>query len=76
MEYFSNIFSTLGLIIIASNALEHTDNSNDPHKGDLMKIIVEINRLDLRTNIGQTLLHLCLDYDTNVDNIFTTGICW
>lgn len=75
MEYFSNIFSTLGLIIITSNALEHNDNINDPLKGDVMKLIVEINRLDLRTNYGQTLLHLCLDYDTNVDSVFTSGIC-
>lgn len=75
MHYISNVFSTLGLIIIATHALEHTDNSTDPLKGDLMKTIVELNRLDIRTEIGQTFLHLCLDYDTYIDNIFTTGIC-
>lgn len=41
-----------------------------------MQIIVELNKLKVRTKTEQTLLHLCLNYDTNVDNIFTTGICW
>lgn len=49
---------------------------DDPLIGDIMNIIVEINKLKLRTKENQTLLHLCLNYDTNVDNIFTTGICW
>jgi len=68
--------STLGLIIITSIALLQNNNNEDPLVGDLMKVIVEINKLELKTNKGQTLLHLCLNYDTNVDNIFTTGICW
>lgn len=51
-------------------------NAENPLVGDIMKIIVELNRLELRTKDGQMLLHLCLNYDTNVDNIFTTGICW
>lgn len=67
--------STLGLIIITSIVLEH-GNSEDPLVGDIMKTIVEINKLKLRTKEDQTLLHLCLNYDTNVDNVFTTGICW
>ncbi|XP_026811034.1 protein fem-1 homolog B-like [Rhopalosiphum maidis] len=74
-EYYSNIKSTLGLIIITSIALLQNGNKDDPLVGDLMKVIVEINKLELKTNKGQTLLHLCLNYDTNVDNIFTTGIC-
>lgn len=72
-----NILSTLGLIIITSLTLAlKDDTSEDPLIGDVMKIIVEINRLQLRTKENQTLLHLCLNYDTNVDNVFTTGICW
>ncbi|CAI6366920.1 unnamed protein product [Macrosiphum euphorbiae] len=74
-EYYSNMKSTLGLIIITSIALLQNNNNEDPLVGDLMKVIVEINKLELKTNKGQTLLHLCLNYDTNVDNIFTTGIC-
>lgn len=68
--------STLGLIIITSLTLALDNNSEDSLIGDVMKIIVEINRLQLRTKENQTLLHLCLNYDTNVDNVFTTGICW
>jgi len=68
--------STLGLIIITSIALLQNSNKDDPVVGDLMKVIVEINKLELKTDKGETLLHLCLNYDTNVDNIFTTGVCW
>lgn len=69
--------STLGLIIITSITLElDSCHYNDPLIGDVMKTIVEINKLELRTKGDQTLLHLCLSYDTNVDNVFTTGICW
>jgi len=75
-EYYLNIKSTLGLIIITSIALLQNNNNEDPLVGELMKVIVEINKLELKTIKGQTLLHLCLNYDTNVDNIFTTGICW
>ncbi|CAH1711998.1 protein fem-1 homolog B [Aphis gossypii] len=74
-EYYSNMKSTLGLIIITSIALLQNGNKDDPMVGDLMKVIVEINKLELKTDKGETLLHLCLNYDTNVDNIFTTGIC-
>jgi len=56
--------------------LAKDQNSEDPLTGDVIKTIVEINKLKLRTREEQTLLHLCLNYDTNVDNIFTTGICW
>lgn len=71
------MLSTLGLIMITSITLELDDQlCHDPLLGDVMKTIVEINKLELRTKEDQTLLHLCLNYDTNVDNIFTTGICW
>lgn len=75
-EYYAYIRSTLGLIIITSMALFQNDNNEDPLVGELMKVIVEINRLELKTNKGLTLLHLSLNYDTHIDNIFTTGICW
>ncbi|XP_022173057.1 protein fem-1 homolog B-like [Myzus persicae] len=74
-EYYAYIRSTLGLIIITSMALFQNDNNEDPLVGELMKVIVEINRLELKTNKGLTLLHLSLNYDTHIDNIFTTGIC-
>lgn len=67
--------STLGLIIITSITLAKNVNFDDPLIGDVMKIIVEINRLNIKTKGNQTLLHLCLNYDTSVDNVFTTGIC-
>jgi len=57
-------------------ALLQDGNKEHPLVGDLMKIIVEINKLELQNEEGQTLLHLCLNYDTNVDTVFTTGICW
>lgn len=76
MDYFGNILSTLGLIIITSIILVQNNNLEDPLKGEILKIIVEINRLKVRTSKGQSLLHLCLNYDTNVDNLFTNGICW
>lgn len=56
--------------------LAKDQSSEDPLTGDVIKAIVEINKLKIRTREEQTLLHLCLNYDTNVDNIFTTGICW
>lgn len=75
MEYSKNILSTLGLIIITSITLAQNINLEDPLIGDVMKMIVEINHLNIKTKGNQTLLHLCLNYDTSVDNIFTTGIC-
>lgn len=69
--------STLGLILITSHVLSAKCHKEDPDVvGELMKIIVKINKLDFRTNKGQTLLHLSLNYDTKVDKMFTTGICW
>lgn len=70
------MLSTLGLIIIISLTLEKECNLENPLRKDLMKIIVEINRMNLKSKEKRTLLHLCLNYRTNVDNIFTTGICW
>lgn len=64
------------MIIITSVVFAQGSNLEDPLVGDIMNIIVEINKLELRTKSGQMLLHLCLNYDTNVDNIFTIGICW
>ncbi|XP_050524337.1 protein fem-1 homolog B [Daktulosphaira vitifoliae] len=75
IDYFGNILSTLGLIIITSIILVQNNNLEDPLKGEILKIIVEINKLKVRTSKGQSLLHLCLNYDTNVDNLFTNGIC-
>lgn len=75
VEYYENIYSTLGLIIITSTLFAQNSNSEDPLVGDIMKIVVELNKLELKTKNGQMLLHLCLNYDSIVDNIFTTGIC-
>ncbi|XP_050427498.1 protein fem-1 homolog B-like [Adelges cooleyi] len=74
-EYYANILSTLGLINVTSFVLAQNVGVEDPLKGEVLKIIVEINKLKVKTTKGETLLHLCLNYDTNVDNLFTNGIC-
>lgn len=40
-----------------------------------MKIIAELNELDVRTYSGQTLLHLCLDYTTNLRELLEAEFC-
>ncbi|VVC26097.1 Hypothetical protein CINCED_3A000901 [Cinara cedri] len=71
---FGNMLATLGLITITSMTLEKECNLEHPFRKDIMCLIVELNRMNLRTKKNQTLLHLCLSH-INVDNAFTTKIC-
>lgn len=71
-----NMLSTLGLIVVTSLTFEINDTEGDPLVGDIIKIIVKIMKLNLRTSGNQTLLHLCLTHNTNNDNIFNSETNW
>lgn len=42
---------------------------------DIMKKITELIELDVRSYSGQTLLHLCLDYTTDLREILEADFC-
>lgn len=66
--------STLGLIIIISETLEKQSNLEQPLRKDLINLIVELVKMDPRTNKGRSLLHMALNFSTCVDRIFTVGV--
>lgn len=74
MEYSGNLYSALGLIIVTSTVFENRSNSDDPLVTDIMKMIVELNQLELKTKDGQMLLHLCLNHQTKLDNITDSNL--
>lgn len=75
MEYSSNIYSALYLTIATSTIFTNITNLEDPLIRDIMKMIKELNGLELKTKDNEMLLHLCLNHLTKKDTIYMTENC-
>ncbi|XP_039277205.1 protein fem-1 homolog B [Nilaparvata lugens] len=71
-EMEKNVISALYVLVISSKL------NNDYCKDDdfkLRKLVFKLNRLQVTSRIGQTLLHLCVNPDTPVDEFHTNDVC-
>ena len=71
-EMDCNITTALYLIVIVTKLLSKSD---DVQEQTVYRHIFRLNRLDVRTKEGATLLHLAASVDTPVDEFHTSDIC-
>ncbi|XP_014291823.1 protein fem-1 homolog B isoform X2 [Halyomorpha halys] len=68
----SNVITALYLIVIISKLLT-AQTMDEVFK--IHQLVFRINELKLTARNGQSLLHLCVNADTPVDNFHTSNIC-
>ncbi|RZF44658.1 hypothetical protein LSTR_LSTR000610 [Laodelphax striatellus] len=71
-EMERNVISALYVLVISSK-LNEKYCKDDDYK--LRKLIFKLNKLQVTSKIGQTLLHLCVNPDTPVDEFHTNDVC-
>lgn len=68
----SNMFSVLYVIIIATK-LKNKFTVDEQYR--VHQLVHELIKINATTRQGQTLLHLCVDFETPVDTFHCVEIC-
>lgn len=71
-ELESNLTTTLYLITILTKLL---GNCTKEEIFGISRLVFSLNQLQLALRDGQTLLHLCCNSDTPVDDFHTNDVC-
>lgn len=69
-----NLITMLYLLCISCKLLADHDSDHESQLS-LNKIAFQANRLDARTREGETLLHLCVNVDTPIDDFHINDVC-
>lgn len=79
MKYFelqerveSNVITALYILVILTKVMKLCDETEGYR---VRQLIFRLNKLRVTSRQGQTLLHLCLDSETPVDNFHTNDVC-
>lgn len=73
-EMETNLVTMLYLLCISCKLLADCD-AHHPHLQSLNKIAFQANKIGARTRIGETLLHLCVNADTPLDDFHINDVC-
>lgn len=68
----NNMFSILYVIIIATK-LKNKLTVDEQYR--VHKLVHELIKINAKSRLGQTLLHLCVDVETPVDNFHCVEVC-
>ncbi|RWS08324.1 Protein fem-1-like protein [Dinothrombium tinctorium] len=71
-EVDDNIHTILYLLVIATKTLKTRTKSEEE---SLYRIVYQLQRIPVRTSNGSTLLHLCVNAETPVDDFHTKNVC-
>lgn len=67
-----NLTTALYLVTISTRLLP---NATSQQEHAILKQIFKLNKLDIKTKDGSTLLHLASNADTPVDEFHTADVC-
>lgn len=71
-----NTITALYLLTISTKCFKMTDlNIETDELARFYRLVVKINKLDLRLRDGQSLLHLAVNGVTPVDDFHTSDVC-
>ncbi|XP_034241275.1 protein fem-1 homolog B isoform X2 [Thrips palmi] len=73
-ELDMNLITMLYLLCISCKLLADHDSDHESQLS-LNKIAFQANRLDARSRDGETLLHLCVNVDTPIDDFHINDVC-
>ncbi|XP_026286957.1 protein fem-1 homolog B [Frankliniella occidentalis] len=73
-EMETNLVTMLYLLCISNKLLTSFD-SNHEYYQSLNRITFQANRVNARTRLGETLLHLCVNADTPLDDFHINDVC-
>nr|XP_018898365.1 PREDICTED: protein fem-1 homolog B-like isoform X2 [Bemisia tabaci] len=68
----SNVITALYILVILTKVMKLCDETEGYR---VRQLIFRLNKLRVTSRQGQTLLHLCLDSETPVDNFHTNDVC-
>ncbi|XP_054707076.1 protein fem-1 homolog B-like [Uloborus diversus] len=71
-ELEDNMFTTLYLLVIVTKIIKKLSPSEEDY---IYKLVYQVNKLNLRTSDGSSLLHLAVNTDTPVDEFHTKYVC-
>lgn len=70
----TNLVTMLYLLCISNKLLISYDSRHEYYQS-LNKIAFQANRVNARTRLGETLLHLCVNADTPLDDFHINDVC-
>ena len=68
----SNVTTVLYILVIITKLMESCSEKDEFR---VNRLVFRLNQLQLATRDGQTLLHLCVNADTPVDDFHTNDVC-
>ncbi|PSN51229.1 Protein fem-1 B [Blattella germanica] len=71
-EMESNVTTVLYILVIITKLMKCCTNKEEFH---VNRLVFRLNQLQAATRDGQTLLHLCVNADTPVDDFHTNDVC-
>uniref|UniRef100_A0A1B6ET95 Protein fem-1 homolog B n=2 Tax=Proconiini TaxID=565685 RepID=A0A1B6ET95_9HEMI len=71
-EMESNVITALYILVILTKLMK-TCNAKEEYR--VHQLVFRLNKLQVASRHGQTLLHLCVNAETPVDNFHTNDVC-
>ncbi|KAJ9592024.1 hypothetical protein L9F63_001463, partial [Diploptera punctata] len=71
-EMESNVTTVLYILVIITKLMKFCSKKEEFH---VNRLVFRLNQLQVSTRDGQTLLHLCVNADTPVDDFHTNDVC-
>lgn len=69
----NNVNTVLYVLVIISKLMKKNISSID--KFEIHQLVYKLNKLHVTTREGQSLLHLCVNFRTPVDDFHTNNVC-
>jgi Fem-1 family protein b len=71
-ELESNVTTVLYILVIITKLMKFCTKKEEFH---VNRLVFRLNQLQVAMRDGQTLLHLCVNADTPVDDFHTNDVC-
>ena len=69
----NNITTVLYVLVIITKLMKKDVKGGD--KFEVHQLVFKLNKLNVTTRDGQSLLHLCVNFQTPVDDFHTNDVC-
>lgn len=70
----TNLITMLYLLCISCKLLANFDPCHE-YQESLNRLAFQANRLNVRTRMGETLLHMCVNAETPLDDFHINDVC-